>query len=159
MKDINYEKAVLVFSDLVYRLAFLYMRNDHDAKDCCQNVFIKLLNYKKQFNDNEHLKAWLIRVTKNECCNFFKSFWKKNIQLTAEQIVIINEDDENKVLEIILKLPVKYKDVLYLHYYEGYKVSEIAEILGLKDTNIKVRLKRGRDMLMKNLKEGGYDYE
>ena len=155
----DYKEAVLNHSDLVYRLAFLYMKNDHDAKDCCQNVFIKLLNYKNEFNDDEHLKAWLIRVTKNECLNFFKSFWRRNIQLTEEQTIQLREDGENELLEIVLKLPVKYRDVLYLHYYEGYKVYEIADMLDLKESNVKVRLKRGRDELMKNLKEGGYEFE
>ncbi len=159
MKDEDYKNAVLIYSDLVYRLAFLYMRNVHDASDCCQNVFIKLLNYKNQFNGNEHLKAWLIRVTKNECLNFFKSFWRKNIQLTDEKLEFSKEDRENELLQIILKLPLKYRDVLYLHYYEGFKVLEIANMLNLKESNIKTRLKRGRDALKIKLVEGGYDYE
>lgn len=147
----EFDDIFIKYSDMVTRLCILNLRNTTDAKNCFQNVFIKLFQSEKDFENDEHIKAWLIRVTLNECKNYQKLFYKPMINI--DEVIVVKKQEELVLLPIVLKLPLKYKNVLYLHYYEGYKTSEIASMLNMNENTIKSHLKRGRELLRKEVGE------
>ena len=133
------------YREMVYKTAFLYLKNETDALDVVQNTFLKLSKQKK-FNDEEHLKRWLLRVSINLCKNNLKSYWKRNVTSFNEEYYC-NENVDIQLKELVFKLAPKYKGVIYLYYYQGYKIKEIAKILHIKEAAVKQRLKRGREKL------------
>ena len=145
------------YFDTVYRLALNQMKDKHMAEDVTQDVFVKYINSDKEFESEEHVKAWLIRVTINMCKNVFNSAWYKKSSPLEEDIPA----EENEVSDLyaeVLKLPKKYKAVIHLFYYEDMPISEISKCLGEKESTIKSQLHRAREILKKTLK-GGCDYE
>lgn len=147
----NFEDIYYEYKDMITRISILNLRNTQDAKDCFQNVFIKLYQTDKDFISKEHLKAWLIRVTTNECRNYQKAFYKKTIDI--DEVIVEGHREELYLLPEVLKLPYKYKNTLYLFYYEGYKTFEISAILGMNENTVKSNLKRGRELLRKKVGE------
>ncbi|MCR5451003.1 MAG: RNA polymerase sigma factor [Lachnospiraceae bacterium] len=139
--------------DMVYRIAYTYVRNPDDAKDILQDVFLKLYNTRKSFVDDDHLKHWLIRVAINDSKDYVTSTWfrERNELIESGTYGTVSESGYNEILEEVRRLPVKYRAVIYLHYYEGYSYKEIAEILNLRPSAVKMRAKRGREMLKLNL--------
>lgn len=111
------------------------------------------------FFDEEHEKAWLIRVAINACKDHLKSFFRRNtIPLEhLEEIAATTPEDHRDVLEAVLSLPVRYKDPIYLHYYEGYTASEIGRILGKKENTVYSLLSRGRKLLKEKLGGDGIE--
>jgi RNA polymerase sigma factor (sigma-70 family) len=146
-------------ADLVYRLCMVYLKRKEDAEDAFQNIFIKLFEKDHDFDDDEHLKAWLIKCTTNHCKNSLKSYWNR-FRVSIDDIVISTEDKrQGEVTKYVMKLPVKYKSVMYLYYYEGYSTIEISKILNIKDATVRMRLRRGRERLKKDLNKGGFEHE
>ncbi|MBO5421184.1 MAG: RNA polymerase sigma factor [Clostridia bacterium] len=144
------------FTDTVYRIALHNTANFSDAEDVTQEVFIKLLESNKAFHDSEHLKAWLIRVTINLCRDKMK---KSSRETLVENVLPYNRGEEKTdVLEAVKALPEKYRNAVYLHYYEGYTAKEIGKILDAKENTVLSWLSRGRDALRKEL-DGGFDDE
>jgi RNA polymerase sigma-70 factor, ECF subfamily len=159
---VDTETAINQYADMVYRIAIVQMKNKSDADDIFQEVFIRLVKYKETIESEEHLKAWLIRVTTNCCNKQFTSAWnKKTTFLESEDDISetyeIEEQDET-VFQAVKQLPENYKSVIHLFYYEEYSVKEIAQILEQSESTIKTRLSRARQMLRKNL-GGSYDEE
>ncbi len=144
------------FTDTVYRIALHNTANFSDAEDVTQEVFIKLLESNKAFRDSEHLKAWLIRVTINLCRDKMK---KSSRETLVENVLPYNRGEEKTdVLEAVKALPEKYRNAVYLHYYEGYTAKEIGKFLDAKENTVLSWLSRGRDALRKEL-DGGFDDE
>lgn len=104
------------YSDLVYRICYIYLRNKTDVED----VFLKLLQNSKPFESVDHEKAWLIRVTINMCKDMLKSFWKRKVKFIEDIELTSEGGGESELLQVILSLPPKYKDAIYLYYYEDY---------------------------------------
>ena len=152
MDEIEFERIFECYSQMVYKIAFLYLKNEADALDIVQNTFFKLLK-KKDFNNEEHIKRWLLRITVNLCKNNLKSYWQRNVVSFEEKYYFQNNRDLN-LQELIFKLSPRYKGVVHLYYYEGYSVKEIAAILKISDSAVKQRLKRAREKLKIEL-EGG----
>ncbi len=151
----KYEK----YSKLLFRIAFLHLGSAHDAEDVLQNVFIKLLYSSPEFKDEEHEKAWLIRVTQNHCKNAVKIRSRQYAEFN-EEIAADKEHDLSAALDISMKirsLPASYKTAIFLCYYEDMSVKEIAKVLKISQSAVKMRLKRGREMLRQELEE--YRYE
>lgn len=153
----TYEEAVALHSDTVTRLLLLRCRQPADAEDCYQEVFLKLLTAKGPFRDQEHIKAWLIRVTLHEAVNLHRQFWHRKVGLLGESPfppeAVAPERSAWEVLETLRTLPGHQRDVLYLHCVEGYSVEETATILGLRPGTVKSRLSRARAALRKQLQE------
>lgn len=153
----TYEEAVALHSDTVTRLLLLRCRQTADAEDCYQEVFLKLLTAKGPFRDQEHIKAWLIRVTLHEAVNLHRQFWHRKVGLLGESPfppeAVAPESSTWEVLETLRTLPGHQRDVLYLHCVEGYSVEETATILGLRPGTVKSRLSRARAALRKQLQE------
>lgn len=142
------------YFSMIYRISLLYLRSAEDAEDMVQDVFLKLLDKKSDFNGDEHRKSWLIKVTKNACKDINKSFWKSrrvNIESLPELTNEKKDSDLYYVLESLLLLPDKYKIVLYLFYYEDYCIKDISKILNRKESTIQTQLSRGRKLLKKKL--------
>ncbi|WP_105614654.1 RNA polymerase sigma factor [Vallitalea okinawensis] len=141
------------YSDTVYKVAYSNTKDRYHAEDVFQEVFLRLVKKKPTFDNEAHLKAWLIRVTINCSKNIFlSSHFKKRAELSEEiedTKNIITETSE--LYEAVNTLPKKYGQVIYLYYYEGYSVKEIADILSAKEATIKTRLARGRKQLEKSL--------
>lgn len=139
------------YSDMVYRLAFLRTGNIADADDIMSNVFLRLIKNSHKIKSEEHLKAWLIRATINCSNTFFKAKRRIN-QVRITEVDAVYEMEENSVLPAVLKLPAHQKTVIYMHYFEGYSVEEIARLCGTKPGTVKSRLSRGREALKNTLK-------
>lgn len=152
-------RAVDEYADMIKRVCFYHLKNQTDTEDVFQNVFLKYMTYEGSFADQEHEKAWLLRVAINACKDYLKNFFRRNVvSFEALHEMEAEEPEESReVLEAVLSLPVKYKDVIYLHYYEGYSAAEIGKILGKKENTIYSLLFRGREMLKDKLGGDGID--
>ena len=151
--DKEFIKYYNLYKDDILRLALSYTKRINDAEDIMQNVFVKLYKNMNK-NEEEKVKKWCIKVTINECKDFFKSFWIKNIFVKDEILSNMCKDEEIVNLkDELFNLPTKYRVVIYLYYYEGYKVNEIADILKENISTIQTRLTRGKKKLKDFLKE------
>jgi RNA polymerase sigma-70 factor (ECF subfamily) len=134
--------------DAVYRVCFSYMRNAADTEDMVADVFEKLLKSGTTFNDVEHEKAWLLRTAINRCKDYLKHWWRSRANIDDyENLETSNPFAENEVLKIILDLPERYKDVIYLYYYEGYSTAEVAQILKKPQSTIRNHMREARELL------------
>lgn len=150
-------RAIDLYSDTIRRICMLHLKNTADTEDIFQTVFLKYALSDICFENHEHEKAWLIRVTINACKDLLKSFWKHTIALDEiiEQPSNISPDHK-EVLEAVLSLPARYRDVVYLHFYEGYTAPEISQILHKNVNTVYTLLNRSKQMLQKKL-EGDED--
>ena len=142
-------RAMEQYSDMVLRLCMVHLKNEADAEDIFQNVFLKYALSSKPFESAEHEKAWLIRVTVNGCKDLLKSFSRRNVISLEEFAAYAPQSDESHyaVMEALWSLPKKYRDILYLHYYEGYTAPEIAKILRKNPNTVYTHLHRAKEML------------
>lgn len=149
-------RAVEIYGDMVRRLCVLHLKNRQDTEDVFQTVFLKYLLHDAPFASKEHEKAWLVRVTVNACRDVLRSFFRKSsvsLELAEE---LSAEEEDREVLRAVLELPPKYKDAVYLHYYEGYSAAEIGKILQKRENTVYTWLARGREILRQRL---GGDWE
>lgn len=136
------------YRDDVYRLAVNFTHNYQEAEDVCQNVFVKLMEQENLIPGSE--KAWLMQVTANECKSLLRSsWWKKTLPLDVSIPAPAYRMDET--VQVVMKLPPKYRVVIYLHYYEQYSSTEIGKLLKIPVSTVTTRLARGRAMLRKKL--------
>jgi RNA polymerase sigma-70 factor (ECF subfamily) len=142
---------------MVYRISILYLKNKADAEDVLQEAFIKLFCHTPDFPDREDEKYWLIRISINLCKDRLKSFWFKKTVPILDMDFADKEAADIELLSLVLSLPKKTKDVIYLYYYEGYNISELSLILRISESAVKMRLKRGREHLKMELE--GKEYE
>lgn len=152
--------AIEKYGDMVKRTCFLHLKNEFDTEDIFQNVFIKYLVYECEFENAEHEKAWFARVTINLCKDFLKSAFRKNtvsMEYLSENTPAAQDEEKREVPRAVLSLPDKYKNAVYLHYYEGYTASEIGKIIGKKENSVYTLLARAREKQKKIL--GGDDFE
>ena len=140
--------------DAVFRLAFSWLRSKADADDITQTVLLRLYQASKPFESDEHLRHWLVRVTINECKKYWRSPWsrRENFSDYAGQL-IFEEPRYSELLEAVMALEQKYRVVIFLYYYEGYKIEEIASVLRLSRGTVGTRLSRAREQLKKQLSE------
>ena len=152
-------RAIDLYSNMIRRICFYHLKNGADTEDVFQNVFLKYLLYNGDFRDAEHEKAWFIRVSLNACKDRLKSLFRHStvsLEALSEEAAELSPNHK-EVLEAVLSLPVKYKDAIYLHYYEGYSAFEIAGILKSKENTVYSLLSRGRVMLKEKLGGDGLD--
>ena len=142
------------YFNMIYRISLIYLSDIKEAEDVVQETFIKLFNSKRIFNSEEHIKAWLITVSKNLCKDMLKSFWKsRRVELVDQNSDNMEDPNLKYVVEELLKLPSKYKIVIYLFYYEEYYIKDISKMLEIKESTIQTQLSRGRSLLKKRIKE------
>lgn len=146
-------RAIERYSDTVRRLCMIHLKNEADTEDIFQTVFLKYVLSSASFESEEHEKAWFIRVTINACRDLLRSFFRKNtvpLDQLLDQPAPVGED-HREVLEAVLSLPPRYKDAVYLHYYEGYTAPEISRILGKNVNTVYTLLGRARQLLKEKL--------
>ena len=154
MDNNNAERFVRLYADMILRISCLYLKQGQDAEDICQEVFLKLMLLDIHFESEEHEKAWIIRTTSNACKDHLRKNWfKRNVPLDEAKDVSISDGLETDLSEELMKLPKNYRISLFLHYYEGYKVYEIAEMLGKQPNTISAYLTRGKRKLKSMLSD------
>ena len=155
------EVLIEKYKNNIYVIAFNVCKNAQDAEDVVQDTFIQYISIKKDFETEQHIRAWLIRVAINKAKNKNNTFFRRNtLPLEDYMEALIFESSESsesselsELFETVMKLSEKYRVVIHLFYYEDYSVNEIADILKISVSNVKVRLSRGRRLLRETLKE------
>ena len=145
-------RAIDTYADLVRRLCLVRLKNREDTEDIFQTVFLKYLQHTKPFESAEHEKAWFIQVTLNACRDLLR-FWARRPTVPLKELTAqaVPESEDRGVLEAVLSLPQKYRDTVYLHYYEGYSAPEIGALLGRNTNTVYTLLNRARAMLREKL--------
>ena len=158
MDEQRFRGAVECNRDMVFRVAYTYLRDAADADDVTQNVFYKLLTSDKGFETDAHLRSWLVRVTVNECRSLFRRPWRhvEDIESYANQLQMPSEGHVH-VFTTLMRLPERYRVPLVLHYYGGFSTDEVAEMLRVPGATVRTRLARGRARLKTMLEGDGYD--
>lgn len=146
-----------VYGDMILRLGYSYVKNIHDSEDILQDVLLKLIEHDNIFKDGEHKKAWIITVTRNLCKNKLKSSWFKQRNELIDMPYYDNYMNHD-VFDAVMKLPVKYREVIHLFYYEDYSTLQISDLINKKESTVRSLLHRARNMLKDELKED-YDFE
>ncbi len=150
-------QVIEYYSNMVYRLAFARTGTKHDAEDVYEEVFLRYLKKKPQFESEEHRKAWFLRVTVNCSNTFLSSVWQKRTGALNEEIPFTQKEHQDLYRELQCLSP-KYRDVIHLFYYEELSVEEIARILNRKPSTVRTQLTRAREQLRGMLKEEDYDF-
>lgn len=146
------ETAVLTFGPAVYRLAFSQLQNKADAEDVFQEAFLRYVEKAPQFQDEEHERAWLLRVTLNCCKDVFRSpFRKHRAQLEEAENLPVWDPEEEQLLERLQKLSKKDRAVLHLFYWEDLTTEQVAKAVGCSPAAARQRLSRAREKLRREL--------
>lgn len=146
--SLNIEEIYERHVNMIYQVSFSYMKNAADTEDIVEDVFVNLLKAKIAFQNPEHEKAWLLRTAINLCKNALKHWRRKNANIDDyENLQGANPFKVNETFKAVMGLPDKYKEVIYLHYYEGYTSEEIAQILNKNQSTIRNHLQEARKIL------------
>ena len=141
--------------DMVYRIALNSLRHPADAEDAVQNTMLRLWRTDTDFAGEEHLRRWLARVAVNESRRIAAHPWRRRaVSLEEAREPVFQDRERRELYQAVMDLPGKYRVPLYLYYYEGYKVDEVGELLGLNASTVQTRLARAREKLKTQLKEG-----
>ena len=147
-------RAVNMYADTVKRICLIYLKNSTDTEDVFQTVFLKYITKDTEFENEENEKAWFIRVSINACKDFMKNSFRSkrtafdDLNLIGEEMTLKDTD----TLNAVLSLPLIYKQVIYLHYYEGYTANEISKIISKKPNTVYTLITRAKNMLKEKLK-------
>lgn len=152
MTQEEFLEAYAKYKNTVYSVIFNYVKNNEDANDLQQEVFIRLLKSDTEFDSDEHMKAWLIRVASNLSKNLLRDNSRISDEPLPEEIAYSLKED-NGIFAYVLQLPEKYRIPIHLHYYEEYSTREIAQVLEIPEATVRIRLKRGRERLKKVLQK------
>ncbi|MBO5232422.1 MAG: RNA polymerase sigma factor [Clostridia bacterium] len=145
-------KAFKTYSGTVYRLAFVRTGNTADADDILSDVFVRLIKNISKIKSEVHLRSWLIRATVNQSKTYYKKSKRiEKVRLADIDGAVQQNSEENLVLPAVMELPYHQKTVIYMHYFEGYSVEEIAGICGIAKGTVKSRLARARKTLKTTL--------
>ena len=154
MDDATFSRTATAYKDRLFAIAFHYCQSKADAEDILQTVLLKYYRSEKEFENEEHLRNWLIRVTINESKRLLLSPWRKRVapleEYAAVTFPLLEESD---LFLAVMALPPRYRIVVHLYYYEEYSVREIAAVLRIKETTVQTRLMRARKKLKEKLQE------
>lgn len=140
--------AIEKHADMVRRICFLYLENNADVEDVFQEVFLKYFLNIDKLQSEEHKKAWLCKVTFNKCKDLCKSNWrKKTVSIDQVDIPCYDSPEQNQLIKAILQLPFEHKQIIYLHYYEGFSIPEIAETMKKNINTIYTKLRCAKKLL------------
>ena len=155
----QFETLYAQYADDVLRMAYFYLADRHKAEDVCQDVFVKLYTHGAAIEPGKE-KAWLLRVTVNCCRDLWRGAWVRRVVLGSPVFEMIpapdergQRDEEEAMMKAIHRLPAAFREAILLYYYQGYGISEIAEMLDLPEGTISSRLSRARKKLEQILKE------
>ena len=151
-------EIITEYADMVLRIAYIHTKNHASAEDVFQETFIQLFRSSVVFDNEEHVRAWLIRVTTNISINLLNSAWHKKTVKLPDNLQCEEKKQNSEVVEAVKSLPPKYRTVIHLYYFEDMPIAEIATALTIKENTIKSQLLRARKLLKKKL-NGGFDDE
>lgn len=152
MDSKNADRLINTYADMILRISFMYLKQTCDAEDICQDIFLKLLSGEYTFDSPAHEKSWIIRTTINACKDHLRTaFWKRSQTIDAILEIPAPNAPESELLDLVMCLPRNYRICIYLHYYEGYQVKEIAAMYGKTENAISTYLRRGRQKLRQML--------
>lgn len=154
---IDVEQIVEKYSNMIMQIAYQNCYNKSEAEDITQEIFVKLLKNVEKIDSEEHLKAWLIRATVNLSKDYNKSFWNRNTIKLDEELKYFDVEVQ-EVFKEISKLKPTYRNIIYLYYYQGYKINDIAQILNMSPNTVSSNLTRARKKLGAILLDGGEAY-
>ena len=150
----QFVQQIRQYMDMIFRLAFNCLKSQADADDVTQTVLLRLYETEKVFDNEDHIKHWLVRVTLNECKKHWRSPWNRTEEYeNYVSTLVFDEPQYSDLFEAIMGLDTKYRIVIYLYYYEGYSIEEIAGLLRLPRGTVGTRLKRAREQLKQKLSE------
>lgn len=164
MQSEDFTQAVRRYSDMVLKICYSYSKSMSDAEDITQNVFIKLYRHNDCFNDQNHLKNWLVRAAIDESNSYLSSAWyrRKAYSIDDESLEKMPSNfklpEQSELFQAVRSLPTKYRVVVHLYYYEDYDTAEIADMLHIKVTTVQTRLMRARNKLKQRLSEADYEF-
>lgn len=155
MTDEHFTYIAKAYADTIFRIAFNYCKNREDSNDIVQNVLLKYYKSDKDFQSEEHIKHWLIRVAINESKKLLISPFKKKVIPIDEvrENIVFEQKEESDLYYAVMKLGVKYRIIVYMYYYEDFSVNEIAEFLNENPSTVRTRLSRARNKLKIELEE------
>lgn len=154
-ENCEFEELYRRNADMVYRICFLRLKSAEEAEDAVQNIFLRYLKKPKEFSDCEHEKAWFITASQNYCKDVFK-FGGRLRRVELESLpdrAYEPESGESELFEKLMSLPEKYREVLYLYYYENYSAKETAGLLRRNESTVRTQLSKGRERLKKLLEK------
>ena len=160
MTDQEFQAAVERHGDTLFRLAYSYLKSRADAEDVMQEALLKLYVEKKPFASPEHERRWLLKVAANECRKILRSPWRRRTEPLDEvaELAVFDHPAQSELFRQVMALPPKYRAAVYLHYYEGYPLRDIAALLGANPSTVQTWLMRARGQLQTKLKEAeAYD--
>ncbi len=162
-ESMSAEALIEKYSDTVYRVAFSRTQNVSDAQDITQEVFLKYIKYMKAgntFRDEEHQKAWLLKVAVNTGNTFVTTAWFRHRASLeeVEEVAAETKEDRSEVFDAVMHIPEKYRVVVHLFYYEELSIKQICNILNMSETAVKSRLHRARELLREKLKGAEYEF-
>lgn len=157
-QNLQAEKILDDYGNSILRLAYMYLHNRSDAEEVLQDTLIRFLQAAPQFQNEEHKKAWLLRVAGNLSKNRIDYNRVRNAEELNEELIAEDQEDLSFVWEAVKTLPIRYREVIHLFYQEGYQTAEIASILHENEATVRSHLNRGRAKLREVLKEA-YDFE
>lgn len=161
------QEKIDLYTDMLYKIAYLQLKNSDDAQDIVQETFYQYIKYNKAFESEEHEKAWLIRVTLNACRKLWRSAWFRHRDTMPKQEYFtetgleqefVEQEGRKELLSQVWALPAKYREVIHLFYYEELSIKEISLLIGRKESTVTSQLTRGRELLKRKLREE-YRYE
>lgn len=155
--ELNLQTLYQEYLPAVYRVAFTYMHNSFDSEDAAQEAFIRLARFSGSFEDERQIKAWLIVTVSNVCKDMLRRRHRQDANLEDVQELAAPQEGSGELMDAIRKLPGKYKTVIYLYYYEGYAVKEIAAAMRQPEGTVKSWLHRARRQLKNSLGENDDD--
>ncbi len=176
-KDKELQVKIEMYGDMLFKLCYIRLQNVQDAEDVVQEVFYQYLKTSRSFESPEHEKAWLLKVAVNACRKLWRSAWRRRRSDQDEdwaetegaeaagdfaanqepEETIVRREERRRLLEKVLQLPARYREVIHLFYYEDLSVKEIARVTGRGESTVTSQLTRGRELLRKSLKEE-YDF-
>lgn len=150
MYELTVAQVFLQYRHTVYRLAMARLGNESAAEDIVQEVFVRYLRKAPQFHDEEHRKAWLLRVAVNCCRSAKTSAWARHT-VPLEDTLTVENTEPSGVLDALQTLPPVQRIAVHLYYYEGYAIKEIAAMTRTREATVKTRLHRAREALRRLL--------
>ena len=156
--NVKIDELIEQYSNMILQIAYQNLFNKSDSEDITQEVFIKLMNNLHTLKSQKHIKAWLIRVTINLCIDYNRSSNNKTLPLLDQEISYFDEES-TEVFKELAKLNPEYRNIIYLYFYQGYKIKEISKILSMNKNTVSSYLTRAKKELKSILEDGGVIYE
>lgn len=158
--DLCFEQVLQRYAGMVYRLAFAQVKHPSDAEDIFQDVFLRYVDHRPSFQNEEHRKAWLIRVTINGCKKRWRSVLRhRETPLLQQEAVHFDAPEEEELFDALCTLPIPYRRALYLFYYEDMSIEQISRACRCKPSTVRTQLTRGRRQLKQILQKDAFEDE